>query len=273
MARGLDHLVLASRTLSAQADFYRRLGFTVGARNRHGWGTINHIIQFDGTFLELISTDHDFVQPIPTEPVYSFAGVLADYLARREGLAMIVLGSTDALTDLNAFKAFGIAKPEPFFFERRGKRPDGSDVHVAFTLAFAQAPFDQKTGFFVCQQHYPENFWNPAFQTHANGVVGVSSVTYETADLKAAATFFESFSGASAISTPTGCRVATGRGAINIVRGSHQGFSCVSFMCADLGKTRGTFIENDVEFEARPGSLKISSTDAFGTDLIFETPQ
>jgi hypothetical protein len=35
MSRGLDHIVHAVRDLEAAADLYRRLGFTVGARNRH----------------------------------------------------------------------------------------------------------------------------------------------------------------------------------------------------------------------------------------------
>ena len=37
--RPLDHLVLAVRDLDAAAAFYRALGFQVGARNRHPWGT------------------------------------------------------------------------------------------------------------------------------------------------------------------------------------------------------------------------------------------
>ena len=43
MARGLDHIVHAVRDLDAAAELYRRLGFTVGARNRHPWGTHKHI--------------------------------------------------------------------------------------------------------------------------------------------------------------------------------------------------------------------------------------
>ena len=35
MARGLDHLVHVVRDLDAAGAFYQRLGFTVGARNRH----------------------------------------------------------------------------------------------------------------------------------------------------------------------------------------------------------------------------------------------
>ncbi len=55
MARGLDHIVHAVRDLDAAADFYRRLGFTVGARNRHPWGTHNHIVQLPGFFIELLT--------------------------------------------------------------------------------------------------------------------------------------------------------------------------------------------------------------------------
>ena len=55
MARGLDHIAHAVRDLDAAADLYRRLGFTVGARNRHTWGTENHLVQFPGFFIELLT--------------------------------------------------------------------------------------------------------------------------------------------------------------------------------------------------------------------------
>src|SRR5215467_5134661 len=54
-ARGLDHVVHAVRDLEAAAELYRRLGFTVGARNQHSWGTHNHLIQLPGFFLELLT--------------------------------------------------------------------------------------------------------------------------------------------------------------------------------------------------------------------------
>ena len=54
MARGIDHIVHAVRDLDAAAELYRRLGFQVGARNRHSrnWGTQNHIVQMPGVFVE-----------------------------------------------------------------------------------------------------------------------------------------------------------------------------------------------------------------------------
>ncbi|WP_146038764.1 VOC family protein, partial [Paracoccus sp. SY] len=44
--RHIDHVVVAVRDLDGAADLYARLGFQVGPRNRHPWGTENRIIQF-----------------------------------------------------------------------------------------------------------------------------------------------------------------------------------------------------------------------------------
>ena len=55
MPRGLDHVVHAVGDLEGAARLYRRLGFTVGARNRHSWGTHNHVVQLPGFFIELLT--------------------------------------------------------------------------------------------------------------------------------------------------------------------------------------------------------------------------
>ena len=46
MTRRIDHLVVAVRDLDGAGRFYERLGFQVGARNRHPWGTENRLVQF-----------------------------------------------------------------------------------------------------------------------------------------------------------------------------------------------------------------------------------
>src|SRR5258707_6692274 len=55
MPRGLDHIVHAVRDLDAAAELYRRLGFTVGARNPHSCGTHNQLVQLPGFFIELLT--------------------------------------------------------------------------------------------------------------------------------------------------------------------------------------------------------------------------
>jgi catechol 2,3-dioxygenase-like lactoylglutathione lyase family enzyme len=169
MPRGIDHLVLAVRDLDAASEFYARLGFTVGARNRHPWGTENRIVQLDSSFLELVTVADEAAIPPHAPRQFSFGAFLRDYLTAREGFAMLVLQSHDAAADAKDFAAASIGDFEPFFFERRGRRPDGGETTVAFTLAFARDAAVTGAGFFTCQHHHPENFWNPAFQQHANG--------------------------------------------------------------------------------------------------------
>ena len=108
MPRGLDHLVLAVRDLDAAARFCERLGFQVGARNRHPWGTENRLIQFPGAFLELITIGQraDFAPHPPG--FFGFGAFVSDFLARREGLAMLVLDSENARADAALFAETGI---------------------------------------------------------------------------------------------------------------------------------------------------------------------
>jgi hypothetical protein len=175
MPRALDHLVLAYRDLDAAAERYRGLGFQVSARNRHAWGTQNHIVQFDGVYLELIGLGPDFERPAPSDPVFPFAGFVADFLGDREGLAMIALRSTDAEADHRAFAAAGWSDTPLFNFERTGLR-DGRERRLAFSLAFIRGETFAALRWFVCQHHHPENFWDPAVQAHPNGAVGLGDI-------------------------------------------------------------------------------------------------
>jgi len=102
MPRGLDHIVHAVRDLDAAADFYRRMGFMVGARNRHAWGTHNHIVQFPGFFMELLTVAEP--EKLTGE---GFAALFGDFnrqfLARHEGLSFMMLESEDVLADAAQF--------------------------------------------------------------------------------------------------------------------------------------------------------------------------
>jgi catechol 2,3-dioxygenase-like lactoylglutathione lyase family enzyme len=193
--RRIDHLVVAVRDLDLAAEFYRRLGFQVGARNRHPWGTENRLIQFGTAFIELITVGEGGEIAPHASGTFSFGAFVRDYLDLREGLAMLVLDTPDAKADARAFAEAGIGAFEPFFFERKGRRPDGSETHVAFTLAFARNEAAPHAGFFVSQHHFPENFWNPDFQRHDNGATGISSVTLAAPNPEGHRTFLTAFTG------------------------------------------------------------------------------
>jgi catechol 2,3-dioxygenase-like lactoylglutathione lyase family enzyme len=196
MPRGLDHLVLAVRDLDAAARFYERLGFQVGAQNRHPWGTENRIVQLAGSFLELITVGAGARIEEHGKRRYSFGAFVRDYLERREGLAMLVLDSENAPGDATLFAQAGLGDFEPFFFERKARDPQGAEVPVGFTLAFAQDADAPLSGFFVCQPHRPENYWNPEFQRHPNGALALSAVAYAVPNPEAHRAFLATLTGA-----------------------------------------------------------------------------
>jgi catechol 2,3-dioxygenase-like lactoylglutathione lyase family enzyme len=195
MTRRIDHLVVAVHDLDQAGSFYQRLGFQVGARNRHPWGTENRIVQLPSSFIELITVGEGAAIAPHRASAFSFGAFVQDYLRGREGLAMLVLDSQDAKADAALFSESGIGSFEPFHFERSGRRPDGSETKVAFTLAFTSAENSPKAGFFVCQQHFPENFWNPEFQRHDNKATQISSVTLAAPSPERLRSFLRAFSG------------------------------------------------------------------------------
>jgi catechol 2,3-dioxygenase-like lactoylglutathione lyase family enzyme len=216
MAGGLDHIVHAVRDLDGAAALYRSLGFTVGARNRHPWGTHNYIVQFPGVFIELLT----LAEPDKLgDDGFSnlFGAYTGAFLKRSEGLSLLILESQDAAADAAAFRDAGIAASELMRFEREGKRPDGSAVKVAFSLAFADDKGAPDIHFAVCQQHYPENFWNPAFQKHPNSVSGIAGVVMVAEQPVRHLSFMQSFTGvANAQTGSDGFVLSTPRGSIEV---------------------------------------------------------
>jgi hypothetical protein len=218
MPRGLDHIVHAVRDLDAAGAFYASAGFTVGARNRHPWGTHNRIVQFPGFFIELITVGEPDIISARSNASFSFGGSTRDFLSRGEGLSMLVLEGKGAEADVAAFREARIGQFDKFDFERAAKRPDGSTVKVGFSLAFASDPKAPDIGYFTCQQHYPENFWNPAFQNHPNGVADIAGVTIVAETPGDHSAFFRAFTGVSDVtSNSTGITVTTPRGNIQVM--------------------------------------------------------
>jgi catechol 2,3-dioxygenase-like lactoylglutathione lyase family enzyme len=285
--RGLDHLVLPSRNIDEQAAFYSRLGFQVGARNQHPWGTENHIVQFDGSFLELI-TVREGASPPPHAPrQFSFGGHVANWLKQSgDGMSMLVLDSDDAKADARSFQQNGIGDFEPFDFARKAKRPDGSETQVAFTLSFCQANVMPALSFFVCQQHYPENFWNASMQRHPNGVTGIQRVIITYDQPQACLSFLTQFSGGKAQGESNGISIATKRGMISVMTPQNYSaryaddpissvagegrFAAVVFDVKALDATAMVLRADQVPFVLNDNRIIIASSHAFGVTIIFQ---
>src|SRR3954451_10014624 len=106
MAGGLDHVVHAVRDLAAAAELYGRLGFTVGARNRHAWGTHNHLVQLPGFFMELLTVAEPDKLTGEGFPAL-FGDFNRKFLAHHEGLSFMLLESEDVPADAAQFRAAG----------------------------------------------------------------------------------------------------------------------------------------------------------------------
>jgi hypothetical protein len=289
VTRGLDHVAHAVHDLAAAAALYTRAGFKVGARNRHApaWGTQNHIVQLPGFFVELLAmADVSAIAPHAAH-FFSFGAFNRDFLARGQGLSMLVLEGRDSAAEAQAFRAAGIGDLQLFEFEREAKRPDGTPTKVAFSLAFARDAKAPDIGFFTCKQHYPENFWNPAFQHHANTATGIAGVVLVAENPSVHRKFFAAFAGGREVLTsPAGVAVKTPRGEIqvmnqasfarqfgtrppDITRGAR--LAALRFAVRDMTAARAALRTGNIDFLEPKERLVIGPDAALAATLVFES--
>jgi hypothetical protein len=289
MPHGLDHIVHAVHDLDAAAEFYRRAGFTVGARNRHAWGTHNRIVQLSNCYIEILEVaEPDKIAPHGARS-FSFGAFNRDFLASREGFSMLILNSSNAVEDSTAFEAAGISNSKVFDFAREGTKPDGTPVKLAFSLAFAADPASPNLRFAVCQHHFPENFWDPAFQTHANGVTTVPGVAMVAENPSDHHIFLKAFTGVRDLnSSSIGVRARTENGDVEImeqvafagqfgvslaVDGEGMTLNGLRFAVDDLTQGEAWHRGNGIASQRHAGRLVVPPDVAHGATLIFETPK
>jgi catechol 2,3-dioxygenase-like lactoylglutathione lyase family enzyme len=169
MLLGIDHLVIAVKSLEAATKDYTDLGFTVVPGGRHtGIGTYNSLVAFhDGSYLELIGfyeprDDHRWFAP----------------LQKGGGLVDFCLQTDDLPGDTVALRRAGIDIGEPE--KRDRKRPDGKEIRWLFSLARGAhrgvAPF-------IITDETGRDERIPRERAHANGVTGIDTVTVAVDDV------------------------------------------------------------------------------------------
>jgi hypothetical protein len=218
MSRGFDHIVHAVHDLDAAVEVYRGLGFQVGGRNRHppDWGTQNHVVQLPGTYIELLAVADESGMAPHASRHFSFGAFNRDFLTHGPGLSMLVLEGNGE-RDADTFRAAGIGDFAPYELRRETRRPDGTTAKLAFTLCFARDRLAPEIGFFTNRHHYPENFWNDAFQVHENSAAGVSGVVIVAQEPGVHAQFLSAFVGSPSVPTGGGLSIATSRGEIEVM--------------------------------------------------------
>lgn len=284
MTRGIDHLVLAVRDLDRARAFYESLGFTLTPRAFHPWGTANHLVQLDGCFLELLGIADAAKIPPHAPGEFSFGAHNRDFLARREGMSMLVFQSHDARRDRAEFAAAGLQTYAPFDFGREAKLPDGGTARVAFSLAFVTDPRMPESVFFSCQQHAPKYFWKREYQVHANGARTIAEVVMAAPDPPALADLFAGLQGGDSMRVADGAlAVATARGRVVVLAprafaarfgAAPTGAETPRFAAFRIGGTDTDAMANRVAAAGVPyrradGAVQISAAAAFGVAIEF----
>jgi len=289
MPRALDHVTHVVDDLDGAAGFYRKLGFTVGARNRHSWGTHNHIIQLDSFYLELLTVAEPELLDRDAEHAglaRHFGAFLRDALAHRQGLALLVLSSDDVAQDALGFARAGIARSAELAFTREGRQGDGTVVSVGFTLAFVSDPLSPFTGFAVMRQHNPTKFWSKALQAHANGAHEARGIVLVADNPSDHHIFVEAFTGQRNLhSTSIGLVAQTPRGVVEVVEpvafadrfgvvpqieGEAMTLAALRFGVLFAQRVENHLTEAGISYERRGKALVVKPDTAFGATLVFE---
>jgi len=290
MPRGLDHIVHAVRDLDAAADFYRRAGFKVSARNVHPWGTHNYVVQLPGFFIEVLTVgEPDKLQEKPhAEGLARMFGIAnRDFIARGDGFSMLALESRDIYADVEDFRRHGIGISQALPFTREATLPDGSTVTVGFTLAFARDEKSPHTGFFAIQHRDPAMFYKTELQQHANGattVLGAVLVADNPADHHI---FLDAVTGVRDLhASSIGVTAATPRGDVEIMEavsfrdqfgttpkldGEGASLKGLRLAVPDLDAVERLLATGGIVSHRHVGRLVVPPEDAFGATLIFET--
>jgi catechol 2,3-dioxygenase-like lactoylglutathione lyase family enzyme len=284
--RGIDHLVLCVDDLEAARRFYGGLGYTTTPPAVHPFGTGNSLVQLQGNFLELLSVVEPDRIPAMAPGEFSFGAFNRDFLARRQGMSMLVFQSDDARRDQREFAGKGLTTYAPFDFSRKATLPDGSTVTVGFSLAFVTDPRMPEAAFFVCQQHAPEYFWKPEYQQHPNGARAVAEVIMTAEAPATFAELFEGLQGPQSVSVGEGAlRVATALGRITLLdrarfaarfpdlpdpeRAETPRFAGYRVTVADLGRTRAVLRDASVRFRCEDDRIWIPPAEALGVVIEF----
>ena len=202
---GIDHLIVGVRDLEAARARYARLGFNSTPRGRHvGWGTANYCVMFEHDYLELLG----IVDPT------QFSNGLDRFLAEREGLLSVALGSRDTAATHAAWQAAGLA-PEPPKALGRLLEADGSSIELRFRNVMLAPAAMAGLRLFALEHLTPEPMRRPAWLAHPNGAKAIRSCTIAVSDVAPLAEALRRLFGSAAITETDNVVAAhTGHGVI-----------------------------------------------------------
>src|SRR5262249_24510319 len=192
----------------------------------------------------------------------------------------------DAAADAARFRSVAIGVSDAMHFEREGKRPDGATTKVGFSLAFARDAKAPAIGFAVCQQHFPENFWNSAYHQHPNTATAIRSVGLDAENPTDHQISLSAFPGIRALpATSSGIAVSTPRGDIRVMDPpafrSHFGteppdishgarLAAVQFRVRDRAALSAALKTGGIAASSRMGATIVAPETAIGATRLYD---
>ena len=173
MTFALDHIVInVLFDMDRAAAAMSQLGFTVTPRGYHTLGSINHLMMFDGPYLELIGL------PSGTDALRT------DLLESPRGLNGLVFGASDIDRCRRTLMDSGLAMLEPQSFSRP-VTIDGVEHAARFRTARTAPELFEAGRIYYCQHLTPELVWHRPWMSHPNGVRGLRELVVVTSNLEA----------------------------------------------------------------------------------------
>jgi hypothetical protein len=158
-------------------------------------------------------------------------------------------------------------------------------MEVAFSLAFATPASAPHLCFFACQQRFPENFWNPAYQQHDNGAVGIARVVMVHPEPLAMLAFLKAYAGGQPAAHAGGIDLSLGGGALSVWTPDHAravlgddpalfaarpSFAAVIYRVASLERTNLILKTSNVPHRVERTRILVPSGAAYGVLTLFE---
>lgn len=212
---GIDHTVVMAESLEEATLTAQRLGFRTTPPAVHPFGTANVLVQLQGGYLEFLAILDESLFPEETPDRFSFPSFNRDFLiGEGAGLSLLALKTDDPEALRERLAADGLSRGPTFSFERTALAPEGQNLPVAFTLAFATHPELVRAGVFaLVHRHPPENFWHSAYQTHPNTARALRGVTLVSPHPDRTVKIFAAITGTAAAQTAEGFAIALPDGA------------------------------------------------------------
>jgi hypothetical protein len=168
----LDHVVInALFDMDPAAALMSQLGFTLTPRGFHSLGSINHLIVFEGHYLELVGL------PPATDVLRR------DVLESPRGLNGLVFQAGDVDTCLGRLRDGGLTMLEPQSFSRP-VTVGGIEQLARFRTTRTAPELFEAGRVYYCQHYTPELVWHRQWMSHANGCSGMSELVVVTAAIE-----------------------------------------------------------------------------------------